>query len=347
MMNRFAWAGSALMMFSLLGSGTALAQDESGIFDNRWYLGLMGGVARPGKDRMTDSTTGYYGASAGRFLSPDFSLDLQIDTYDADFNGSAGVPANTSDNFNIDAFGLTGRYHLGEAEQVHRPYGLIGLGVQKHESFLDDGRDMYVSWGAGIQSKLGDNFRLRTQIEGRYDNDRESLDSDNGFVDMIVSVGLTYSFGELPRPPVPAPAPEPVAAPAPPPPPPAPAPRPEPEVIFEFDSTVTFGFDSAVIRPEAEAELNRAASILRQRDEIILLEVAGHTDSIGSEEYNRDLSQRRAQSVADYLEGRGIARERMRVVGFGESRPKVPNTPPENRQMNRRVVLSILERRNR
>ncbi|MCA1780128.1 MAG: OmpA family protein, partial [Xanthomonadaceae bacterium] len=157
-----------------------------------------------------------------------------------------------------------------------------------------------------------------------------------------------YSFGQLPRAPAPTPAPEPVAAPAPPPPPPAPAPapRPEPEVIFEFDSTVTFGFDSAVIRPEAESELNRAAGILRQRDEIILLEVAGHTDSVGSEEYNRDLSQRRAQSVADYLENRGIARERMRVVGFGESRPKVSNTTPENRAMNRRVVLSILQRRN-
>jgi OOP family OmpA-OmpF porin len=74
--------------------------------------------------------------------------------------------------------------------------------------------------------------------------------------------------------------------------------------------------------------------------------VAGHTDSIGTEEYNQDLSVRRAESVADYLVQNGVSRDRLRVVGYGETRPKVPNDTPENRQQNRRVVLSILERRN-
>jgi OOP family OmpA-OmpF porin len=116
-------------------------------------------------------------------------------------------------------------------------------------------------------------------------------------------------------------------------------------VLFEFDSMVFFAFDSAVLKDSALAELNDAANILSARNELVLIEVAGHTDSIGDEDYNQGLSERRAQSVADYLVSRGIARNRLQVVGFGETRPKLPNTTPENRAQNRRVVLSVLDRR--
>jgi len=326
------------------------AQTDGVVFDDRWYAGVMGGVARLGEDRLTDSTEPYFGAYVGRFFSPNFSLDLQIDSYSTDFdrNDLATVAINPPPNFDRDfdiyGYGLTGRYHFGDAGKRHRPYGLIGLGIQEHDNFLDDGRDMYVSWGAGLQSKFGENIRLRTQLEGRYDNDRETHNSDSGFIDLIASVGLSFSFGKPPRAPQPAPPSEPVRA-APPPAAPAPRPQPEPEVMFEFDSTVLFDFDSSDLRGEARAELDRAADILAPRDDIILIEVAGHTDSIGTEEYNQDLSVRRAQSVADYLVQNGVSRDRLRVVGFGETRPRAPNDSPENRQLNRRVVLSILDRR--
>ncbi|MEX2498121.1 MAG: OmpA family protein [Wenzhouxiangellaceae bacterium] len=349
----------------VLASAVAGAQQDDSVFDDRYYVGVAGGIARPAADRRTDSTEPYYGVYFGRFFSPNFSLDLQIDSYSTDFErdklARAGitVPADFDRDFDIYGYGLTGRYHFGDAHDRHRPYGLVGLGIQEHDSFLDDGRDMYVSWGVGVQSKLGDNFRLRTQLEGRYDNDRETRSTDHGFIDMIASVGLSYSFGEPPRRQRPEPPPEP-AAPAPAPAPPAPAPQPErepepqpeperepePEVVFEFDSTVLFAFDSAALRPEARAELERAADTLAPRDDIILIEVAGHTDSIGAEAYNQDLSVRRAQSVADYLADNGISRDRMRVVGYGETRPRAPNDSPENRQLNRRVVLSIIDRRN-
>lgn len=338
-----------LLAVLFLGSTIVSAQSDNLVFDDRWYAGVMGGVARPGADRLTDSTAPYFGAYFGRFFSPNFSLDLQIDGYPTDFEREkidrAGVfaPAGFDREFDIYGYGLTGRYHFGDMSNRHRPYGLVGLGIAEHDNFLDEGRDMYVSWGVGIQSKLGENVRLRTQLEGRYDNDRETRNSDNGFVDMIASVGLSFSFGEPPRQPEPAPPAEPVR---PAPPPPAPRPQPEPEVMFEFDSTVLFDFDSSALRDEARAELDRAADILAPRDDIILIEVAGHTDSIGTEEYNQELSERRAQSVADYLVQNGVARDRMRVVGYGETRPRVPNDNPENRQLNRRVVLSILDRQN-
>lgn len=340
-----------LLAVLFLGSTIVSAQSGGFVFDNRWYAGVTGGVARPGEDRLTDSTAPYFGAYFGRFFSPNFSLDLQIDTYSTDFERDkmirAGIvpPDGFDRDFDIYGYGLTGRYHFGDMGNRHRPYGLVGLGIQEHDNFLNEGRDMYVSWGVGIQSKLGENVRLRTQLEGRYDNDRDTRNSSSGFVDMIASVGLSFSFGEPPRQPQPAPPAEPVRA-APPPPPPAPRPKPEPEVMFEFDSTVLFDFASAELRDESRAELNRAADILAPRDDIILIEVAGHTDSIGPEEYNQGLSERRAQAVADYLVQNGVSRDRLHVVGFGETRPKVPNDTPANRQLNRRVVLSILDRAN-
>lgn len=341
-----------LLAGMIMASAVAGAQQESTVFDDRWYAGIAGGVARPGSDRLTDSTAPYYGVYFGRFYSPNFSLDLQFDSYSTDFERgefatiAISPPPNFDRDFDIYGLGLTGRYHFGDMDNRHRPYGLVGLGIQEHDNFLDEGRDMYVSWGVGVQSKFGDNVRLRTQLEGRYDNDRGTRNSDNGFVDMIASIGLSYSFGEPPRPPQPAPPPEPAAPPPPPPAPaPAPEPQPEPEVMFEFDSTVLFAFDSSTLRDEARAELDRAAGILAPRDDLVLIEVAGHTDSIGDDDYNQDLSVRRAQSVADYLADNGVSRNRMRVVGYGETRPKVANDTPENRQKNRRVVLSILERR--
>lgn len=117
-------------------------------------------------------------------------------------------------------------------------------------------------------------------------------------------------------------------------------------VIYEFDAAVFFEFDSARLRPAAIAELNEAAAVLNLHDEFLRIEVAGHTCDIGSAEYNQGLSERRARSVRDHLvnEG-GVDPNRLVVRGYGEERPKVPNTSTENRQQNRRVELVVLERR--
>lgn len=118
----------------------------------------------------------------------------------------------------------------------------------------------------------------------------------------------------------------------------------EPEVIAELEEIVTFDFDSAVLRPEAIPVLNEAIEILQLDESIILAEIAGHTCDIGTPEYNQGLSQRRAQSVANYLIENGIDEERLVIVGYGLTRPRVPNDSIENRQQNRRVVISVKER---
>lgn len=103
---------------------------------------------------------------------------------------------------------------------------------------------------------------------------------------------------------------------------------------------ITFATDSAEIAPQFYSTLNAVALVLREFPET-LIEVTGHTDSTGSEEYNLQLSQQRANSVAQYLTAQGIAPNRILAKGMGESMPIAPNDTPEGRAVNRRVEIQI------
>jgi len=105
---------------------------------------------------------------------------------------------------------------------------------------------------------------------------------------------------------------------------------------------VLFDFDRATLRDGAQQNLYRLVTFLNENsDREVLIE--GHTDSVGSESYNLDLSQRRAQSVRDFLASNGVAASRMAVRGFGKSRPLASNESDEGRQQNRRVEVVILD----
>ncbi len=100
---------------------------------------------------------------------------------------------------------------------------------------------------------------------------------------------------------------------------------------------IKFDFDKAEIKPKYRSELKKIADVLNQHPEIHVV-VEGHTDSIGSEEYNDNLSKRRASGVALYLEKNlGISSDRFSIVGYGETKPAAANTTPTGRQKNRRV----------
>jgi outer membrane protein OmpA-like peptidoglycan-associated protein len=123
-------------------------------------------------------------------------------------------------------------------------------------------------------------------------------------------------------------------------PPPAPAPPPPPVKKRIVLRGVQFDFDKAAIRPDAAPILDEAARTLAEEGEIAI-SVDGHTDSVGSEEYNERLSMRRAMAVRDYLAAKGIDASRMTVQGFGESRPVATNDTAEGRAQNRRVELNV------
>jgi len=113
---------------------------------------------------------------------------------------------------------------------------------------------------------------------------------------------------------------------------------------IELHEKVYFDFGKASIQRRSNPLLDQVAATLKQYPEIKKLRVEGHTDNKGSREYNQDLSQRRAQSVVDYLIGKGIESERLIAKGFGMEKPITSNKSEESRSKNRRVEMIILER---
>jgi len=103
-----------------------------------------------------------------------------------------------------------------------------------------------------------------------------------------------------------------------------------------FDSGFMFDLDSSRIKPGAYRELDRVAGILQEYPQTII-QVEGHTDQSGPEEYNMRLSQRRAEAVGSALAQRGIESGRIRTVGFGESQP-ISSDPARNRRVELVIV---------
>jgi outer membrane protein OmpA-like peptidoglycan-associated protein len=95
------------------------------------------------------------------------------------------------------------------------------------------------------------------------------------------------------------------------------------------------------LKPQSRTELNRLIEFMRQYKEV-QIEVSGYTDNVGTPEANMVLSQRRAQSVVDYLASHGVALSRLRSKGYGETHPLAPNDSEPRRRQNRRIELHIL-----
>ena len=106
--------------------------------------------------------------------------------------------------------------------------------------------------------------------------------------------------------------------------------------------SIQFDFDKATLRPEDRELLGRIAGVLLTAHGF-RIHVYGHTDDIGSDEYNQGLSERRAQAVRGYLLEAGIDPELITTRGFGKSSPRVPGTNPAARARNRRVEIGIID----
>jgi outer membrane protein OmpA-like peptidoglycan-associated protein len=112
------------------------------------------------------------------------------------------------------------------------------------------------------------------------------------------------------------------------------------DIILNMPGNVTFRTDSAELNSQFYKVLDGVALVAKKYDKTIL-EVAGHTDSTGTSEYNRQLSQRRANSVADYLVSRGVAQARIMPAAGGEDHPIASNATEQGRAANRRVEVTI------
>ncbi len=112
-------------------------------------------------------------------------------------------------------------------------------------------------------------------------------------------------------------------------------------ITLNMPGNVTFATDSSDLSPAFFDVLNSVGKVLGEFEQTVV-EVAGHTDSTGSESYNQSLSERRASSVASYLQAQGVIPQRVITLGMGELRPVADNGSASGRQANRRVEITMV-----
>lgn len=112
-------------------------------------------------------------------------------------------------------------------------------------------------------------------------------------------------------------------------------------IILNMPSNITFASGSSDLNARFFKVLDSVSLVLKKYDKT-LVEVAGHTDSVGSEEMNQALSERRASTVSQYLVGKGVTEQRMLIAGFGEMQPVAGNDTSEGRALNRRVEITLV-----
>lgn len=112
---------------------------------------------------------------------------------------------------------------------------------------------------------------------------------------------------------------------------------------LDISDTLLFDFNKSTIKSSSFRILNKLAEELKN-DESLMVDVTGHADAIGTPEYNKDLSVRRANAVKTYLLNRGVKSQQVKATGMGEDDPVAPNDTPEGREQNRRAELEVKEK---
>jgi OOP family OmpA-OmpF porin len=125
------------------------------------------------------------------------------------------------------------------------------------------------------------------------------------------------------------------------------APAPEPQAAMEtvtLAASALFDFDKATLRPAGAAALDELAAKIQSAAMVDAITVTGHTDSVGTDAYNQGLSERRANTVTNYLVSKGVDGGKITTRGMGESMPVADNSTADGRQLNRRVEVQISTR---
>ncbi|MFZ1729691.1 MAG: OmpA family protein, partial [Bacteroidota bacterium] len=114
------------------------------------------------------------------------------------------------------------------------------------------------------------------------------------------------------------------------------------DLLAQRVNNIFFDFNQWELKPESTYELDRLVRFLTTNPSIGIV-IAAHTDDVGTDEYNIELSRKRALAVVDDLIKKGVDKSRLESIGYGEARPEVPNDSDENRARNRRVEFRIAE----
>ncbi|WP_394752225.1 OmpA family protein [Crenothrix sp.] len=321
------------------------------LVDDRWYIAPFGTYVKPGGDRHSDIDGYGAGLGIGKMINEHFNVELR------------GF-YNSFDDQNPRPDGSKGRWDLagGTADlqyyffrDTFSPYAVIAAGGMNSYVNGNSGVGVIGEAGLGFTYEVNDNFLIRSDARYRYNNNLNAHlnPGTDEFHDLVVNVGFVVPLG-----------PKPVAVaevqPAPPPPDCSTLDSDSDGVNDCLDQCpgtisgsqvddkgcpirleikgVNFKFDSAELTQNAMSILDGVAESLINYPQKNDIEVQGHTSSEGTNKYNLRLSQRRSQSVADYLSQKGVT-NKLTARGYGEDQPIADNSTEEGREKNRRVEL--------
>lgn len=339
--------------------------------NSAWYIGAGAGRSRGNIDqeRLTSSLsangatvtsfstderdTGYklfVGKQLNRYLALEFGyFDLGKFSFNSTTSGNGVL--NGEAGFRSVNLDLLAQLPLSERLSL---LGRVGANYAKASTHFSGNRLMAVTGpdhserklnakaGLGLEYKLSEALALRGEVERYRVNDAVG---NRGDVDLL-SVSLVYKLGRPARsapvyvpPPAAEPAPPPAAEPVPPPPPPK-APEPTSEKV-SFAAETLFDFDKSAVKPTGKGALDDLLRKLQGMNTEVIVTV-GHTDSVGSNDYNQKLSLRRAEAVKAYLVSKGVETSRIYTEGKGETQPMADNATAEGRAKNRRVTVEVV-----
>ena len=290
---------------------------------------MIGGYTYDGKQHL--DTDPVYGVRLGYNFTKAFGVEALFDYVHTE---------STITDRKIDMYRYGGEmlYHFFP-DNTLVPYVAAGYAGLNFDTIQPRGAFDY---GVGLKWFLSDNFALRGDVRHLlYTSGGSNGTTYNNFE---YTIGAYIPFGgtaqvvkaiEVPATPAPAPAPEaPLGE--------IPAAEPTPG-HYKYCVTlhIEFDIDKALIRPEYHDEVAKVGDFLKKYPDTTAV-IEGHTDNVGTPEHNLDLSQRRAESVVNYLvEKFGIERSRLTAKGYGEARPVADNSTNEGKQKNRRIEAVI------
>jgi OOP family OmpA-OmpF porin len=354
--NKVRKISAAVAMLGCAVSASVMAQtsgyDRSSdlSYNPSWYVAPSINATHPDAKFGSGHHGEGIGLRFGKAISP--SWDIQFGpTYTRQRFAGTRYQQNT---LGVDALYMFSRSRF-------RPFVLVGAGAEydkvDRRNFRADDTSPYINAGAGFQYAFGEQWGMQADVRRSHSYLRGNEFGFDRANTNTLTVGLTYAFNKRIAPvarmsPAPAPIVPMQTAVAPPPPPVAPTPAPPRFERYTLSSTELFEFDSAVLRMP-QPKLDETVDVMNRNAQVTNVTITGHTDRIGSQQYNQKLSERRADAVKAYLTSKGIAATRLNAVGKGENIPVVTCTEKKLPELikclepNRRVEVEeiVIERR--
>lgn len=305
-----------IVAFLLMGGGSGHAEIRPGAIT---FTPLVGGYLFEGNQNLRNEPL--FGAALGYDVTKHFGAEAMFN-YIGTKNKLLGR--------DVDAYvyHLDGLYYFCPDKKLVPYLAVGGGGLSLNPGARESDTNGMIDYGFGVKYSVTKNLALRGDI-------RHLITFGNHNNNLSYALGVTYQWGgakPTPAPPTVSEVEKTVV-------PPAVVEKkvapPQKEVCVYLD--VYFDFDRAVIKPRYDNEIKKIADFMKAHPHLTAT-IKGYTDYVGTEEYNKLLSDRRAESVKDYLVDHfGISPERITTVGFGENRPRATNQTAFGRQLNRRA----------